>query len=323
MSAYTRAGPFDRFLFHACDPRVCVVLRLFVATILLIYLTIWWFDASLWFSDAGVLRNETAKQLDWTTRWSILFWLPSNALIVKTLLSVLSASCLMLWLGICSRTQAAILYVGLTSFQHRNLLICDGEDTVLRWLLFAMIFMPLDYCFALRRTGPVKAERRPLTDDRAGAWALRIVQLELTAIYLSTAWCKWQGETWRDGTALYYVSIMDDVFGRFWVPEFVFTTYWIVQTCTWAVLVGETILPFGLWIRPLRKPMILLGILLHLAIEYSMHLFLFEWIMLAGLLTFVRPEEWTWSNKNSSESPANITEGNPSTSEGQLAQSGV
>ncbi len=62
---------------------------------------------------------------------------------------------------------------------------------------------------------------------------------------------------------------------------------------TWVVLVIEAALPIALWFRPTRKIAIVLGVLLHLGIELSMNLFLFEWIMILGLLTFIRTEEWT------------------------------
>ncbi len=275
---------YDRFLFASCDPRACSWLRVAVGVILIIYTSVWLLDAQRWFTDAGVLQNATAQELNDGHYKSLLFWLPSTTPVVTVCLVTLLVQSGLLLTGCWSRLQAAAIFVWLASFHHRNPLICDGEDTVLRWLLFAMIFMPLDHRCSLLRY----LRRRPKsTATSADAWALRIVHLEFAAIYLSTAYSKWQGVTWRDGSALYYVSRMTDTFGRFWLPDMLFDTPWIVRLSTWSVLVVEIALPVLLWIGPTRRLAVVLGIGMHLAIEYSMNLFLFEWIMIVGLLTFL------------------------------------
>lgn len=284
---------YDQFLFESCDPRICSYLRLMIGVLLIPYGTLWLLDASTWFTASGVLSGETAQQLYSTSRLSLLFLTESMPWVVYIWLAIFLAQSVLLLLGFHSRFQAACLFLTLSAFQHRNPLIVDGEDNVLRLLLFTMIFMPLDYALAVRR----RPQQRSPSQDRASAWALRLVQFELTAIYFSTAWCKWQGSTWRDGTALYYVSRMDDLFGRIPVPDTLFETLWIVQLSTWSVLALETMLPFAFWIKPLRKLAIVLAIGLHLSIELTMHLFLFEWIMIAALIVFVQPERWHWRKR--------------------------
>jgi hypothetical protein len=292
---------FDRFLFDSLSPVMCSVIRIAYATLLLIFIAAWIADANIWFTENGVLRAETAQAINNREYWSVFFWLPQRAEFIYVGLGILLLQTLLLWLGCWSRLQAVGIFLWLTSFQHRNPLICDGEDTVFRLFAFFMIFMPLDYAWSLRKRNAHKASC--LTTEAASAWALRLMQFQVTAIYLSTAWSKWQGTTWRDGTALYYVSRMDDIFGRFWMPPWLFEIPWIVKTATWGVLGVETALPWLLWYRPTRWIAIILAFGLHLAIEYSMHLFLFEWVMVVGLLSFVHPSEWRFAlpfvrNKN-------------------------
>ena len=283
MGAFQKvARAYDRFWFQSCDPVMCSVMRVASGLLLIIFLAVWLVDARLWFSSEGLLRSETAQEMARGQHWSLLFFLPDSAEVVQACLVVALLQAAMLLLGVASRIQAACLFVWLTSFQHRNPLIADGEDTVLRLWMFFMIWMPLDHRWSLGRwlRGTI-SKATP-----ADAWSLRLVQLELTAIYLSTAWSNWLGETWRDGSALFYVSRMDDVFGRWWLPETIFVTDWMVRCSTWSVLLLETLLPLLLWIPRCRRIGIVLAVALHLAIEYSMHLFLFEWIMIVGLLSF-------------------------------------
>jgi hypothetical protein len=281
----------DRFLFDGCDPIMCSVMRITYALVLIVYLAMWIVEANVWFVDSGVLTAETAQQIGHHQYWSLLFWLPSTSPIVLTCLYILLVQSVLLLLGVGSRFQAVCIFIGITSFQHRNGLICDGQDVLVRWWIFCMIFMPLDYAWSLGRW--LRGDgRHAVSADRASAWGLRLVQLQITAVYLSTAWMKWQGQTWRDGTAVYYVARMDDLFGRFWLPDFLFETPWIVKSMTWGVVGVEALLPLFLWLRPTRRLAIVTAVALHLSIEYAMHIYLFEWIMIVGVLSFVQPRQW-------------------------------
>ena len=259
------------------------MLRILVGILLCVYSYCWWLDGPYWFSDAGVLQATTSgQQLNGEFK-SLLLFLPQSPGMVRTLLMLLMVQSGLLLLGVCSRFQAACIFVLLTSFQHRNVLIVDGQDSVLRWFVFIMVFMPLDHRWSLLHYVRGKVS----TATSGNAWALRLWQLEMTAIYFSSAFMKVAGETWRDGTALYYVARSDDVFGRFWLPDSLFETVWIVKLCTWSVLALECFLPFGLWLPRLRPVALVLAFGLHIAIEYSMNLFLFQWLMMAGLVSFV------------------------------------
>lgn len=132
------------------------------------------------------------------------------------------------------------------------------------------------------------AARGPLGTRRfESAWGLRLVQLQVSAVYLSTAWEKAQGNLWRDGTALYYVSRMDDLYGRFTLPDHWFETAWLLAAMTWGVVLLEGSLPVLLWCKPTRKWALLAAIGLHLSIELTMHVFLFQWVMIVSLLSFL------------------------------------
>ncbi|MDX1927165.1 MAG: HTTM domain-containing protein [Pirellulaceae bacterium] len=276
----------DRFLFESCDPTICSVMRIGHAALLIICTIVWMIDRDLWFTDAGMLTARSAAALNHGQQQSLFFWFPSSPWLVQASLAILFVQCWLLLLGCWSRFQIACIFFWLVSFQHRNPLICDGEDTVFRLFSFMMIWMPLDHRWSLLRW------RFGWPQSTAGfehAWALRLVQFEMTAIYASNAWSKFQGQTWRDGTAIYYVGQMTDMFGRGWLPAWMFESEWFVHQATWGVLVCEMVLPIALWLRPTRRIAIGLGIALHLAIEYSMNLFLFEWIMIVGLMAFLTP----------------------------------
>ncbi len=299
---------WNRFLFEGGDPRLAGIFRIGYGVLLLVYVAVWLGDSSRWFSDSGMLSAATAASLYPRQYLSLFFVIPSTDWLVHGCLLLLAMQAVLLLLGCWSRFQAACIFFWLVSFQHRNPLICDGEDTVFRLFAFFMIWMPLDDCFSLRRSWPRRDRSQaslnrqsavvaPLSaafSDPTRAWALRLVQVEMTLIYLSAALAKLGGESWQNGTALYYVAQMDDHFGRTFIPEFLFTNLGWVRILTWTSLGIECWLPFGLWLPQTRRLSVVLGLLLHLSIELTMHLFLFEWIMMLGLITFLRFDELGW-----------------------------
>ncbi len=279
---------FDRFLFESCDPTIIPVLRIGFSVLILIQSAVIWGDVERWFTDKGVLQAATADQISPSYTWSVLKFLPSDEWTVRVCLCLLIIHAVLMLLGVASRWQSAAIFFWLISFQNRNPLINDGEDIVFRLMAFMLIWLPLDARWAL-----VKRPSDGLSDSRgeASAWALRLIQIEMTAIYASTALCKTQGETWWNGTAVWFVSKMTDDFGRF-IPGSVFDLPGVSAAATWSTLFVELALPIALWIRPLRKVAILAGFGLHLGIELSMNLFLFQWIMMLGLISFIDCREW-------------------------------
>ena len=289
---------WDRFLFQSCDPSILPVFRIGYAILILVQSSVNWLDAERWYTDQGVLRTATAQQILGPSAWSVLYLLPSTEWAVRGCLVLLMMHACLLLLGVYSRWQSAAIFVWLVSFQNRNPMLTDGEDTVFRLFAFAMIWLPLDAYWSIRpqsirsqliRSG---ASARPtLTSVVESAWAMRWVQFEVAAIYASTALCKLQGNTWHNGTATWYVSRMSDHYGR-WIPSAWFDSFWVSASTTWGALLIELMLPIALWLRPTRKLAIVAGFGLHLGIEFSMNLFLFQWIMMLGLLMFIVPSEW-------------------------------
>lgn len=275
------AAGLDRFLFEQAEVDVCVRLRVMYACVLLVYLSTWWFDAGFWFSNHGVLQADTAARLHGGWAGGIAVWFPSSPFGVRCVLAVMLLQTLALGCGIHSRLQACGLWVLLTAFQMRNPLILDGEDTVFRMLAFFMIWMPLDAKWSLsRRWG----WQRKLPS--VNAWAIRLPQLYVSLIYASAAWSKLLAPSWRDGSAFFYVTQMDDLYGRGALPEWITGSLDGIRAATWGILVLECVLPALLWWPRTRRVAVVLGITMHLAMEYTMHLYLFQWIMVVALCTF-------------------------------------
>jgi hypothetical protein len=65
----------------------------------------------------------------------------------------------------------------------------------------------------------------------------------------------------------------------------------ILKMLTWGTLVTEAALGIFVWIKEFRIPIIIVGILFHLGIEYTMCIPFFEWVMIISLLIYITPLE--------------------------------
>jgi hypothetical protein len=63
-----------------------------------------------------------------------------------------------------------------------------------------------------------------------------------------------------------------------------------IRLLTWGSLAIEFALWALIWIKELRYPVLIAGLLLHAGIEWSMNIPFFEWVTVAAYLAFVDPQ---------------------------------
>lgn len=284
------AGAWNDRFFAARDPRLASVLRIGYGVLLLIDLAVLAPDLGRWFSDAGLLPAADAREIIHEHAFTVVGWVDA-AWWPWLCYGVLVAAAALLTVGWHSRIQAVIVLIGLTSFQNRNYAIVDGEDTLFRLFAFYLALCPVGWAYSLDAR---RRRRRGIAVEPPIPWGLRLFQVQMSVIYLSSAIEKSLGHDWTAGTALYYVARLDDAFGKFPVPRVVFETLWLTRLMTWSVLALEWALPVLLWLPRTRRIAIVVAIAFHLAIDYAMNLFLFHWLMILGLLSFAEFGELRW-----------------------------
>ncbi len=131
---------WNRFLFESCDPKIVPILRIGFAILLIINAVVWMLDGEAWFSDEGILDQESAQKCfvsrdgrsSGGTPPLLRYKSPDPSHHLQFTLASWNRS----------RWQVACIFLLLVSFHHRNPLICDGEDTVMRLFAFFMLFLP-------------------------------------------------------------------------------------------------------------------------------------------------------------------------------------
>jgi len=281
-----------RFFHAPVDARQFAAIRIGYSLLMLVNVACWWPDLDRWFSNEGVLPLHESRQILDSNCLTLFQILPTDRTTLHIVFGLFVTHLILLLIGWKSRWQAVCCYVWLVSFQHRNSLIFEGEDTLFRIIGFLLILMPLDAAWSVDAAlSPRPSLSRPPVID---GWPLRLLQLQMTMLYFSAAWSKLLGEPWRDGTALYYVMQLDEYWGRFPLPTFVSQSPTVIRLLTWGTMGLEFAVPVLIWFAPTRRFTLGLLILFHLGCDYAMHLFLFHWIMLVGWMSFIHPDDLRW-----------------------------
>ncbi len=240
-------------------------------------------DLFAFFGPNGIEPGQPDRQ---PGEWGLL---PASAgpAVVVGALAVTLAGTVALTLGLYTRVAAVIVFVGILSFEHRNGLISNSGDGLVRNLAFYCALAPSGESLSLDR---YRTARELFWEfpDRA-PWPLRLIQIQLSVGYLSAVWHKVQGESWRDGTAVAYALRMEDV-SRFSTPDFITQSVVVTEALTFGSLALELALGILVWNRTVRPWVMSVGVLLHLTIEYAIVVGFFGIAMLVAYTAFLDPE---------------------------------
>src|SRR5258706_279641 len=85
---------------------------------------------------------------------------------------------------------------------------------------------------------------------RSSCWTQRLLQLQLSAVYCQAFFVKTNVAVWQNGTAIYYISKLEEM-ARLPVPFF-FDHLWTCQLLTWGAMAIELSMFTLIWFKPLR-----------------------------------------------------------------------
>ena len=263
---------WNRWAFDPVDTAPMAALRIAVGL-----LTIGWAlsllpDAQAFLGSDGVQRS--LPHVD-SGAWVVPLGPP------YAVLAVLLVAAVALALGWRTRVASVVVAVLLLAIQRRDPWVLNSGDLLLRELALFVALMPAGETWSL------DARRRGGSRDRA-PWALRLVQLQVSGLYLFSVWAKVRGHSWNDGTAVGTALQLEDL-QRFALPASVTTSLAVSAVLTYAALAVEASLAVGLWLPRLRYWVMAAGVGLHLGIEASLLIGWFSLAVIASYVVFVPP----------------------------------
>lgn len=197
-------------------------------------------------------------------------------------LAVLALASVALALGWRTRVMAVVVAVLLLAVQRRDPFVLNSGDLLLRNLALFVALMPAGETWSL------DARRRGGSGLRA-PWALRLLQLQVSAVYLFSVTAKLRGGSWSDGTAVGIALQLEDL-QRIALPDAVTQSLTVSAWLTYGTLVIEGALVVGLWMPRLRYLVMAAGASIHLGIEATLLIGWFSLAILASYLAFVPAE---------------------------------
>jgi hypothetical protein len=221
-------------------------------------------DACLYGTFAAYLLSLVCLLAGWRTRWAAsLAWLTHLAM---------------------SMSGAAAIY---------------GVDQFANICLFYCIWMPVGQAAPLdARAGRTAAE--PSTGARL---ALRLLQLHLCIVYLSSGLLKASGAQWWNGEALWRAVMRQD-FGQFdlsWLAA----APWVARLGCWGTLVVELGYAFFVWPQRTRQLWAWATVGMHAAIAVTLGLWSFSALMIVLTTSafLVSPETQTRAAREGEQAP--------------------
>jgi hypothetical protein len=287
LSLQNFAGLWSQ-VFHAPENTLTLaIFRVAFSSLLLVNACSLWRAAEFCFYPDGSLALEDQKPVFKNTTWSLFNLLPPTRGAVHIVLLLHFAGVLGLLFGLYTQLSAALVFITLTSLHSRNVYMVNGGDTLQRLLSFFLIFSHAGGAIS------VDAWIKGASETMADPWALRLMQVLVAIVYLRTTYWKLRGATWRAGSATYYAMNLRD-YQRRKLPQWL-ARPGLYRAATYGTLVLEGALGALLWFDPLRYPLLVAGLVLHLGLQCFMRTGLFQWTMLTSLLLFLKPadlHEW-------------------------------
>jgi hypothetical protein len=151
------------------------------------------------------------------------------------------------------------------------------------------LFLAISPCGAalsldqVRRTGKFwSAQQRP-------QWPVRLMQVQLSLIYLASAQAKLNGNAWPQGTAVSYALRLPDML-LLPTPHWLTNSTLLMNAVTWSTLAIELSVGILVWNRRLRPWVLAAGVVMHTMMMITIAVGFFTLAVFVLYLAFVPPE---------------------------------
>lgn len=235
------------------------------------------FSGQGWLLDHGQIANQNGGS------WS-LFFIQTDSYANRVAFLLFSSgivSSLLMAFGWHSRLMACLTWLAWVSAWNRNPLILDGDDAVLKIMCFYLMLSPCGLAWSI----DVGRHKKP---GSVPVWPLRLVQFQIALIYFVSGWVKFHSEEWADGSIIQYIVIHPHysrwdgwaVIGLPFVKE-------LMAGLAWFIRAWELMFPLLLLNPYTRGLNIVIGLMFHLGLLFTMNLRGFAVVMPSLYLALV------------------------------------
>lgn len=271
------------FFETPASPVPLAVFRIMVAAIVLIQSLSLHDDLlRLFGSSSGLIQSTISSKLvvfavprvEWIAGWLGVVGV-SEAACLKGLFAIKLIACCLVLIGYNTRASAVILWLTNLTLKTTASASIYGVDEFLHIALFYCVVFPvgnvlsMDWILASCTYVPSLASRL----------GVRVIQVHLCIVYLTSGIEKASGIQWWNGEAIWRVLMREDfgINGAEWISAFP----WLAATITISTLIIEVGYAAAVWIPASRRPWVWATIGMHLGIAFAMGLYSFGATMCA------------------------------------------
>ncbi len=186
-------------------------------------------------------------------------------------------------LGIGRWFTALLLFLMVDFLEKMNTSFVNGGDKMVRLILLYMIFANSYQYFVLYKNRKEVSEKGKLKNLISNLAAVSIM-LQLCVAYFSSGIAKINDTFWWNGEATYYALSMERFIGTP-LNKYIVQQKWIDYLTNYGTIIFELFFPILIWIKKMRKPLLIAGVIFHICIYIFMMIYGFEivFILIYGL----------------------------------------
>lgn len=273
---------WERFWFEPQPVSTLAIFRIAYGLVVTLWTISLIPDALSFFAEDGILpeRDLVGHEI------GLLNYVPQDAVVIG-LVVVLLIAALATLLGYHTRVATVVVFLALLSLRRRNPWVMNSGDTLLRHMGFFLMLAPAGAALSLDRWR--RARDRFWQIPQRAPWALRLIQVQVSFVYLFTVWAKARSDEWVEGTAVFSSMRVGDL-TRFDIPFAWSESLLLGNLVAYATLAVELALAVLIWNRRARPWVIGAGVLLHVFIETTFALGFFSTVIFVSYISFI-PED--------------------------------
>jgi hypothetical protein len=271
------------FVARPASPRPLAALRIGVAAVLLLQAVACVHDLTQLYGSLGTVQRPVVEAV-LPLHVPRLGWVidtlgpcgVSEGTCIRGVFLVYVAALMALLLGWRTPGAAVCAWLSHLALKASSVFTSYGVDEFAHIALFYCIWMPVGHAWSV----DVGAGRASSAPSAAARLSLRVWQVHLCIVYLSSGLLKATGSQWWNGEAIWRVLMRSDL--NPWQYDFAWlaSAPWLTRLACWSTLAVEVGYAFLVWPRRTRKIGALAAISLHLGIAVLMGLWSFSALMI-------------------------------------------
>ncbi len=266
------------------------VLRISVGLTLLVYYSQHILQREYLWGNTGLVPFSLFQQIMLSRHGFSLYLLSPSSLYQAAVFYIGLVVTIAFTVGYRPRISSILFYLFTWSLFQRNIFLLTGGDNFIYLVAFFLIFADCGAHFSIDAiSGRRRTEPRPFV-AMVHNYAVLAIIIQLSLVYVTSAFYKVQGHLWQNGTAIYYILRLSE-FNLSPFARHFYDRKTVVSLLTWGTVIFEISWPFLIWNRR-TKPFVVLGaVLLHSMIGYFMGLVWFSFVFISAQIIIFNDSE--------------------------------